>query len=62
MASTRKKTPAKGKTEAIGQIRARIDAVDAQIHALINDRARLAQQVGLSKHKDGHTVFYSIWQ
>jgi len=59
MASTRKKTPAKGKTEAIGQIRTRIDAVDAQIHALINDRARLAQQVGLSKHKDGHTVdFY----
>ena len=59
MASTRKKTPAKGKPAAIGQLRARIDAVDAQIHALINDRARLAQQVGLSKHKDGHTVdFY----
>ena len=40
-------------------IRQQIDAVDAQIHALINDRARLAQQVGLSKHRDGHTVdFY----
>jgi chorismate mutase/prephenate dehydratase len=41
------------------EIRARIDAVDAEIHALINERARLAQDVGISKHADGHTVdFY----
>ncbi len=41
------------------QIREQIDSVDAQIHALINARARLAQQVGISKHKEGHTVdFY----
>ena len=47
------------KAEPLGAIRARIDAVDSQIHSLINDRARLAQQVGLSKHRDGHTVdFY----
>ena len=40
-------------------MRARIDAVDEQIHDLINERARLAQQVGISKHADGHTVdFY----
>jgi len=40
-------------------MRARIDAVDEQIHRLINERARLAQQVGISKHADGHTVdFY----
>jgi chorismate mutase-like protein len=40
-------------------IRERIDAVDAQLHALINERARLAQQVGISKHAAGHTVdFY----
>jgi chorismate mutase/prephenate dehydratase len=39
--------------------RERIDAVDAQLHALINERARLAQQVGISKHAAGHTVdFY----
>ena len=43
----------------LDDIRQRIDAIDAQIHALINDRARLAQAVGISKHKDGHTVdFY----
>jgi len=43
----------------LGDIRRQIDAIDAQIHALINDRARLAQAVGISKHKDGHTVdFY----
>jgi chorismate mutase/prephenate dehydratase len=40
-------------------IRGRIDEVDAQLHALINERARLAQRVGLSKHASGHTVdFY----
>jgi len=40
-------------------IRERIDEVDAQLHALINERARLAQQVGISKHASGHTVdFY----
>src|SRR5256886_15522696 len=41
------------------QVRARIDAVDEQIHGLINERARLAQQVGISKSSDGRTVdFY----
>jgi chorismate mutase/prephenate dehydratase len=44
---------------ALEGIRARIDAVDAELHALINERARLAQQVGISKHAAGHTVdFY----
>lgn len=61
MASKRKQASRSrnAKAEPLGAIRARIDAVDAQIHSLINDRARLAQQVGLSKHRDGHTVdFY----
>jgi len=41
------------------EIRERIDRVDAELHALINERARLAQQVGVSKHAAGHTVdFY----
>src|SRR5512145_2124919 len=41
------------------QIRERIDSVDAQLHALINERARLAQQVGVSKHSSGRLVdFY----
>src|SRR6266513_510970 len=41
------------------QVRARIDVVDEQIHGLINERARLAQQVGISKSSDGRTVdFY----
>jgi chorismate mutase/prephenate dehydratase len=40
-------------------IRARIDEIDASLHALISERARYAQQVGISKHADGHTVdFY----
>lgn len=57
--------PAAGRQDEAGtappldDIRRRIDTIDAQIHALINDRARLAQTVGISKHKDGHTVdFY----
>ena len=41
------------------RLRGQIDAVDARIHGLLNDRARLARQVGISKHADGHTVdFY----
>jgi len=44
---------------ALSALRGKIDAVDEQLHALINERARLAQQAGISKHKDGHTVdFY----
>jgi chorismate mutase/prephenate dehydratase len=44
---------------ALEGLRAQIDAVDEQLHALLNERARLAQQAGISKHSDGHTVdFY----
>ena len=44
---------------ALEQIRARIDRIDADLHALINQRAQLARQVGISKHASGHTVdFY----
>ncbi|MCC7464278.1 MAG: prephenate dehydratase [Gammaproteobacteria bacterium] len=43
----------------LGAIRQRIDAVDAQLQELLSERARLAQQVGISKHRDGHVVdFY----
>ena len=41
------------------QVRARIDGVDEEIHRLINERAKLAQLVGISKSREGHTVdFY----
>ncbi len=44
---------------ALELIRERIDAIDAELHGLINERALLAQQVGISKHASGHTVdFY----
>lgn len=40
-------------------LRREIDRVDAALHALINERARLARAVGISKHADGHLVdFY----
>ena len=40
-------------------VRARIDAVDEQIHRFISERARLAQQVGISKAAGGRAVdFY----
>jgi chorismate mutase/prephenate dehydratase len=49
----------KGAPAALDSIRTKIDSVDDQIHELLSERARLAQQVGISKHKDGHTVdFY----
>ena len=58
----RKKGPGRAGPETkpdLAAIRARIDEIDASLHALINERARHAQQVGVSKHADGHTVdFY----
>jgi chorismate mutase/prephenate dehydratase len=43
----------------LAAIRGEINAVDEQLQQLLNRRALLAQQVGISKHADGHTVdFY----
>ncbi len=42
----------------IGEIRRRIDAIDEQIQALINDRARLAREVGASKQASATIEFY----
>ncbi len=43
----------------VESIRKEIDAVDRGLHELINRRALLAQQVGISKHKAGNLVdFY----
>lgn len=55
MASRKKK---KVQPEIEG-LRSRIDDVDRRLHALINERARLARQVGVSKGKEGRLVdFY----
>jgi len=52
-------TGAAGRESRLGEIRQRIDAVDRQLQELLSERARLAQEVGISKHRDGHTVdFY----
>jgi chorismate mutase / prephenate dehydratase len=51
--------PALPKAAKLEAVRERIDGVDEQIHRLINERAKLAQLVGISKSRDGHTVdFY----
>jgi len=43
----------------LGSIRTQIDAIDARIHELLNERARFAQQVGVSKTASGKAVdFY----
>jgi chorismate mutase/prephenate dehydratase len=56
---TRKQRPEGGAILDLGKVRSQIDAIDEKIHALINDRARLAQQVGISKTQEGKTVdFY----
>jgi len=52
-------TPAAAPATPIENLRAEIDRVDSSIHELLNQRAHLARQVGVSKHADGHTVdFY----
>jgi chorismate mutase / prephenate dehydratase len=46
-------------TANLGDIRHNIDAIDARIHALLNERARFAQLVGISKTASGKAVdFY----
>src|SRR6202046_5774041 len=43
----------------LGGVRTQIDGIDEQLHRLLNDRARLAQQVGISKTSTGSMVdFY----
>jgi chorismate mutase / prephenate dehydratase len=43
----------------IAEIRERIDAIDAEVQALLNARAHFAQQVGISKSSNGKAVdFY----
>jgi chorismate mutase/prephenate dehydratase len=60
----RKQSPGRTQPPQVAQplqledLRSSIDAVDAQIHALLSERARLARQTGISKHQDGHTVDY----
>jgi chorismate mutase/prephenate dehydratase len=55
----RKKSPKPDKPLDLEQVRARIDAVDEGIQRLLNERAGLAQLVGISKTGDGRTVdFY----
>jgi chorismate mutase / prephenate dehydratase len=49
---------AAGTGAKLDALRADIDAVDEQLHQLLNQRARLAQRAGISKHQDGHTVDY----
>ncbi len=49
---------AAGAAADLAALRAAIDAVDQQLHQLLNQRAHLAQRAGISKHQDGHTVDY----
>lgn len=43
----------------LGAIRAEIDSLDERLHDLLNQRARLAQRVGMSKTREGRLVdFY----
>lgn len=42
----------------VESLRGQIDAVDRQLHELINQRALLARKVGISKHKEGRLVDY----
>jgi chorismate mutase/prephenate dehydratase len=50
--------PATPAGAGLGNIRDSIDAIDARIHALLNERARCAQLVGISKSAAGKAVDY----
>lgn len=56
--SVKKPAAARARPE-LAEIRQRIDAVDGELHRLMNERAGLAQLVGISKHASGRTIdFY----
>ena len=64
-AEARAATPAPGSNQVrtapadLANIRDSIDSIDARIHALLNERARFAQLVGISKTSSGKAVdFY----
>lgn len=40
-------------TEALARLRTRIDALDSQLLALLNERARVAEEVGALKRQEG---------
>lgn len=57
--SKRAKTPSAGGRPALENLRGQIDLVDQRLHELLNERAKLARQVGISKGKEGRLVdFY----
>jgi chorismate mutase/prephenate dehydratase len=57
--SKRAKTPSAGGRPALESLRGQIDLVDQRLHELLNERAKLARQVGISKGKEGRLVdFY----
>ncbi|HEX7115900.1 MAG TPA: prephenate dehydratase [Steroidobacter sp.] len=45
--------PSAASAPSLASIRDRIDEIDARIHELLNERAKYAQQVGLSKRSEG---------
>src|SRR6202050_5345808 len=51
-------TPATPAGAGLGNIRDSIDGIDARIHGLLNERARFAQLVGISKSASGRAVDY----
>jgi chorismate mutase/prephenate dehydratase len=59
MAKKSRPRPDKTVKPGIEGIRGQIDSVDQQLHALINRRAELAREAGISKHQTGKLVdFY----
>ena len=57
--TARARPDATARGETLAAVRRQIDGVDEKIQQLLNARARLAQQVGISKSRDGKTVdFY----
>lgn len=50
-------TPTPESTPELARLRDQIDALDAQLLKLLNDRARVAEQVGEVKKREGSTFF-----
>jgi chorismate mutase/prephenate dehydratase len=58
MGARRPRAGAPAKPVALGEVRARIDRIDSEIQALIQERARFARQVGRAKGRLASAVDY----
>jgi chorismate mutase / prephenate dehydratase len=58
--AARRKPTSLGKKLSLGELRERIDGINLELVALLNERARIAQAIGHLKHADGAPIYQPV--